>query len=335
MSSGRELRIALPGLADSVARLAARGEAVRLPAAEWIAARGRTCAGDESGWRDWVLAGAGLVADVLQRFPAGPCSVPDGPDGRAARTWARAEPVHLLTALDHLQLAAPVPLPLAAAESGQLLETLNAHLAGTGFAFTAQADGGWLCECPDGLECQAVTPAEAVGRNLREWLPTGRDATRVRSLVNELQMLLHEHPVNERRVAGGRPPVNSVWLWGFGPARAPSSTVSGDLVTDDAWLAGLWRLHGGRIRTAAELATVLAGEGGDVRVALGVSIEERRATDSLHALEAEVLEPARAALSAGHIGRLLLHTGRKVYAVTPAARWRFWRRARPLVEGLA
>lgn len=333
MSGGRDVRIALPGLADSLVRLPAEDAALRLPAAEWVLARGRDSGTVAQDWRDWVLAGAGLGDDVLRRFPAGPSSVPADVATHSGHTWARAEPVHLLTALDHLQLAAPVPLPLDASESGPLLETLNAHLVGTGFELRALADGGWLCRCPEGLECETVDPLDALGRNLRELLPSGRDAIRVRSLVNELQMLLHEHPVNERRAARGLPPVNSVWLWGVGAVRAPTADVKGDLLTDDAWLAALWRRHGGRVRSPAELGQALAEGGAGLRVAAAAGRDGRSAVDVLQALEANVFAPLRAALATSRVSRVSLHAGRRALDLTPSARWAFWRRARPLAEG--
>jgi hypothetical protein len=332
VSGGREVRIALPGLADSLVRLAAEDATLRVPAAEWVMARGRESRTVAPDWRAWVLAGAGSGDDVLRHFPAGPSSVPTDVVAHSGQTWARAEPVHLLTAIDHLQLAAPVPLPLAASESGPLLETLNAHLAGTGFELRALADGGWLCRCPEGLECETVDPLDAFGRNLQELLPSGRDAVRVRSLVNELQMLLHEHPVNERRAARGLPTVNSVWLWGIGTAREPTAAVTGDLLTHDAWLAALWQRHGGRVRSVTELGQVLAEEGTDVRVATVAARDGRPAADALQALEANVFAPVRAALAASRVSRVLLHTGRCVLDLTPSVRWAFWRRARPLAE---
>jgi hypothetical protein len=332
LSGVREVRIALPGLTDSLARLAAEDAALRLPAAEWVIARSRNQEDVAQDWRAWVLAGAGSRDDFLRHFPAGPSSVPADVDPYSGQTWARAEPAHLLTAIDHLQLAAPVPLPLEASESGLLLETLNAHLAGTGFELRALADGGWLCRCPEGLECETVDPLDAFGRNLRELLPSGRDAVRVRSLVNELQMLLHEHPVNERRAARGLPIVNSVWLWGIGTAREPTATVTGDLLTDDAWLAALWRRHGGRVRSVTELDRVLAEEGTPVRVAAVVGRDGRPALDALQALEAFVFAPVRAALAASRVSRVSLHVGRRALDLTPSVRWAFWRRARPLAE---
>jgi len=75
VSTGREVRIAVPGLADSIARLAEQGAGLRLPAAEWLLAR----AGRLRSWRRTGATGcwrAGLAADVLLRFPAGPASVP-------------------------------------------------------------------------------------------------------------------------------------------------------------------------------------------------------------------------------------------------------------------
>jgi hypothetical protein len=332
LTGGREVRIALPGLADSLVRLAVEDAALRLRAAEWVMARGRESRTVAPGWRDWVLAGAGLGDDVSRRFPAGPSSVPADAVTHSRQTWARAEPVHLLTAIDHLQLAAPVPVLLEASESGPLLETLNAHLAGTGFELRALDDGGWLCRCPEGLECETVDPLDAFGRNLRELLPTGRDAVRVRSLVNELQMLLHEHPVNERRAARGLPPVNSVWLWGVGTAHEPTAAVIGDLLTDDAWLAALWRRHGGHVRSVTELGQVLAEEGTDVRVAAVAGRDGRPAADALQTLEAYVFAPVRVALAASRVGRVSLHVGRRSLDLTPAVRWAFWRRARPLAE---
>ena len=329
------IRVAVPGLADAVARLARLGDTVRLPAAEWLAARGRVGPSDPGEWRAWVLADAGLGPDVLERFPAGPCAAADAlgqwPSGR----WARAEPVHLLTALDHLQLAAPVPVPLVRDESDALLATLNGHLAGSGFAVRSHPGGGWVCECPPTLECDTVEPSSALGRNLRETLPTGPDARRVGSLVNEMQMLLHEHPVNERRIARGLPPVNSVWLWGVGTARAATGSVTGVLHTDDAWLAALWRLHGGRVRPLDPAVAAVDPDGGDVRVAIASVPGQSDGVEALRAIDERCLAPVRAALLAGRCDRVLLHAGCRTFDVRRGARWAIWRRARPLAEVLA
>jgi hypothetical protein len=60
---------------------------------------------------------------------------------------------------------------------------------------------------------------------LRDRLPAGRAAGTWRRWQSEIQMLLHEHPVNVERERAGRSPVNSVWLWGGGVRPAPAQTT--------------------------------------------------------------------------------------------------------------
>jgi hypothetical protein len=335
MKEAGMVRIALPGLADSAAHCAGRGEAVRLPAAEWLVARGECRPGVRGDWRRWVLAEAGLGADALDRFPAGPCVFLARTGREPQGCWACAEPVHLLTALDHLQLGSPVPLPLDAAERGELVQALNDHFADSGFRLHAMERGGWLCECPPGLRCAACEPAAAIGGNLRDLQPVGLDAARIRALVNEAQMLLHEHPVNARRAARGEPVVNSVWLWGIGSASACTAGGQGTLVSDDDWLVGLWRLHGGAVRPVAELAGVLARADGAVRVAIAPDPTGSGAAAELARLERDVLEPLRESLVAGRVPAATLCVGGWIIELDARARWRFWRRGRPLAQVLA
>ena len=332
MSSTRRVRVALPGLRAAVLRQAERGEPVRLPAAEWLVARGRREARPGLDWREWLLDGAGLGDGVLVRHPAGPCSAPLRDGQPVHGTWARAEPVHLLTALDHLQLAAPVPLPLVADELAALRAMLDGHLAGSGFRLHDGGHGGWVVECPPGCDFTALDPAQAVGRNLRECLPGGRDAVRVRALVNELQMLLHEQPLNERRVARGLPAVNSVWLWGAGGTAAPLGSAAGWLLTDDAWLAGLWRLHRGQAGSLDDTPRLLGESSDDLRIALATNLGS---AEDLAQWDRAVLAPVRAALEAGRLGQVALQFDVALVHVPAAARWAFWRRPRPLHELLA
>lgn len=334
MSAATVVRVALPGVEDGLAHCAARGEAVSLPAAEWLVARGERGDVAHGDWRLWLLDGAGLGGDVLQRLPAGPCALLARTAREPQGTWACAEPVHLLTALDHLQLGAPVPLPLAGEDRRDLVAALNDHFADSGFRLHAPGEGGWLCECPQGLRCSSVEPAAAIGANLRELLPVGPDAARVRAYVNELQMLLHEHPVNLRRSSRGEPAVNSVWLWGIGSAARPAARVAGVLVSNDAWLCGLWRMHGGTARPLEELTDALQHPTGDVRVAIAPDTTAGSAATELERIEREALVPLRGAIVSGRVTSAALLLGNCVVELGAGARRRFWRRIRPLGEVL-
>ena len=159
----------------------------------------------------------------------------------------------------------------------------------------------------------------------------------MRALVNELQMLLHEHPVNEQRAAHGQPTVNSVWLWGAGASADAGGRsrahAEGVLVTDDPWLAGIWRWHGGRVRPPDEFVAALDEGSDDLRVALTRTCSADPAM--LRQLDDDILAPARSRLAASPVSRVSLHAGRLVADVTARARWTFWRRTRPLPEVLA
>ena len=231
--------------------------------------------------------------------------------------------------------AAPVPLPLAPEESAALLDSLNSHLAGSGYVLTATEQGGWLCECPAGLDCATLEPCRAVGHNLRDVLPTGRDAGRVQALVNELQMLLHEHPVNARREARSEPAVNSIWLWGVGGVGTVQARAQGGLFTDDDWLTGLWRLHGGCVHPVDRWPDAFDAAPGGLRVALAQDAAADGAVEQLRRIESTILAPARAVLVSGRIDRIRLHAGGAEFEISAGARRAFWRRARPLAEALA
>lgn len=329
--TARRLRVALPWLGDALAGEAA--DRVRLPAAERLVALARRGSTDRP-WREWLLDEKPTDAGLLERCSAGPCVAAAWTGARPVGTWACAVPVHLVTALDHLRLAAPVPLPLEPDESAALVADLNAQLAGhRGFVLEDVAGRGWLCRCPDGLDCRVVEPALAVGGNLRDLLPAGRDAARVRAWMNEAQMVLHEHPVNLRRSDHGLPTVNSVWLWGFGSAGAMPRPTDGVLLTDDDWLAGLWRLLGKESGAPRELAAALAGEPAMIRLGLA-SAAAADAASALSRLEHDVFAPVRAALANGVLQAASFLLGAATFEVAGAGRWQFWRRSRPLGEVL-
>jgi hypothetical protein len=240
--------------------------------------------------------------------------------------------VHLLTAIDHLQLA-PGRLGLDEDEAARLVGDLNRHLEDRGFRLhISGANDDWHLECAQPLECTSVEPDDASGRNLRDLMPAGRDGAQVRSLVNEIQMLLHEHPVNTARLERQLPPVNSVWLWGIGRLGKTAPANLPPLYTDDAWLAGLWRLHGSSPRSLDEFAA--AGESGmDMLVASAGAAGYDPGT-ALAIAEATCFAPAKARLVHGATAMISMLLGDQSVEVGGRARYRFWRRRRPLSVAL-
>jgi 2,3-bisphosphoglycerate-independent phosphoglycerate mutase len=62
-------------------------------------------------------------------------------------------------------------------------------------------------------------PHDIVGQNIGRHLPRGDGSDEIRKLMVRSKEILNRHPVNAKRIADGKKPANSVWLWGQG--RAP------------------------------------------------------------------------------------------------------------------
>ena len=84
-----------------------------------------------------------------------------------------------------------------------------------------------------------AAPEQALGEDLAQHLPQGAQGRRWRVLLNDVQVLLHQHPLNAARQARGESPVNSLWLWGGGCLPPPVTSELTGVVSDDLLLRAL------------------------------------------------------------------------------------------------
>ncbi len=301
-----------------------------LPNLDRLAARASRRILEASGWRSHLIAGLPFDAGVLARCPAGPCVAARTVGVRPGVTWACATPVHLAAGLDHLRLSPPERLVLEPHEAADVAGSLNAHFAGTGFEIADAQGRHWLLRCPDGYAASTVEPGEAAGRDLRECLPSGANGRTLMSLVNEIQMLLHDHPVNAQRAQSGRPPVNSLWPWGVGVATRCSPLALPPLATDDAWLAGLWTVHGNDPLPLGGVDEAI-GRGRGVRAAMEWP-PPVGPCDALLALDEGLGASLHQALAAGRVDEITLQAGGVALRKRRVDRWRIWRRPHSLLE---
>lgn len=116
---------------------------------------------------------------------------------------------------------------------------------------------------------KVITPMALNGQDVGDWWPTGTDWRPWRRLLNELQMVWHDHPVNEARVNAGLTPINGVWLYGGAPGWQP---VKGEEVLwrDDLkaaaesgdwhqWIQSWQALHDTMLSADPETPIVLLG----------------------------------------------------------------------------
>jgi hypothetical protein len=149
-------------------------------------------------------------------------------------------------------------------------------------------------------------------------MPAGRDGARIRSLMNEIQMLLYEHPVNLRRERARQLPINGWWLWGF--STQTSGTWHGSegwsMRCDDPWLRALWPADD--VPNAAPLV-------GDTLIAM-VQPPSPDNGQALATIDAGLFRWLTTLVREGRIGQLDLLAGDRELSIMPTSRWAFWRR---------
>jgi hypothetical protein len=175
---------------------------------------------DYSGsWSDAEREGAGNAGDLLDGVALSQevrRSAHDVFDATEAVSVGIATPLHAVLALTDVTPADPSTLPLSPDESRVLCGVADAHMREVGVRLHFMDTGRWALTCNRAVEVLTERPDWIVGELLRPNLPRGRDARLVERWMNELQMLLHTHPVNVAREERRLPPVNLVWLWAFG-----------------------------------------------------------------------------------------------------------------------
>jgi hypothetical protein len=188
-------------------------------------------------------------------------------------------------------------------------------------------------------------------------MPQGEDAVLWHSVMNEAQMLLHDHPVNEAREARGALPVNSLWFWGVGRHRPLSPRPAQSAFGNDPLLRGLAR-EAGMSATGLPLDATQwlasAPQNGIAWFALDALSAAADYGDSarwltqLARLERDWFAPLLAALRSGRIGMITLDmpvmgdgsesTAQSLRCeVSSLDLKRFWRRVKPLatIAGLS
>ena len=166
--------------------------------------------------------------DKQMDWPLAPfCAQADGlfnSDSHADH-WLRLDPVHFEISMGGLMLHPPAALDLSWAAAQTFINAINLHWQNgdphtEGWQIVATAPTRWYLRLPaktkaafelhttplDQMQAEYVTPH----------LPQGGSARSMLKQINEAQMLLHAHPLNQQRENEGRITVNGLWLWGGG-----------------------------------------------------------------------------------------------------------------------
>jgi hypothetical protein len=259
-------------------------------------------------WPDGPLPAAALIRQSV----AG-----DAGDGQ----WVCADPAWVQPELSGARLLGCGNLAVSSADAASMVDALRETFADEGMNLFVGDPQHWQLKVPSYVQVPAFPePEEALGADLFEQLPKGDEGRRWRALINEAQVVLHNHPANAARQRDGLPPVNSVWLWGAGALPEWVECGQSRIYSDDLLV---WAL-GHKAGVDVQSRRVLAG---------AQPAHEPNHAELLDLQDVQPNEFARtwwpflqARLEAGSELRLAFADGRR-HVVRKAHRLRFWRKA--------
>ncbi|AIF47884.1 hypothetical protein [Dyella japonica] len=155
-------------------------------------------------------------------------------------SWLCADPAWVQPDLNGARLLACGQMQLSMDDAQAFAEPLKPLFDEAGMALMVSAPDHWHVRLPAGAAApDFAAPEQALGEDLYYHLPQGPEGRPWRILLNEVQVMLHQHPLNAERRQRGLPPVNHVWLWGAGTLPGTVRTPVTEVVGDDTLLAAL------------------------------------------------------------------------------------------------
>ena len=280
---------------------------------------------------------AGERAQMLRHFDVVPRGWPiaaltrqrDAGDA-AGSMWLRADPAWVRPDISGARLfACGSGLQPTREDCDALLPSLRPLFGDAGFVLDAPAPSRWYLRLLPGSTLPAFAdPADALGADVFEYLPgdaqdDGVLARRWRSLLNEAQVVLHNHPWNAKRVAAGKPPINSLWFWGAGTLPTQVRSACASVESSDDVLEAFATAAGCRLRA---LSPAFAPD--DIDADRLVDLRGQR---DPAVLSRDWLMPAIAAMARRRISAIRLDFPDVAgLQLRPGQRWRFWRK--PLAQ---
>lgn len=136
-------------------------------------------------------------------------------------------------------------------DASQIIKSVQEHFGNDIFAFYSGVAYRHCLVWHEGtLDLGKMTPPHDIsGKVIGEHLSNSKNAKMLIAMMKESYDFLMEHPVNKRRIAEGKRPANSIWLWGEGtkpslPDFKEKFGVNGSIISAVDLLKGIAKCAG-------------------------------------------------------------------------------------------
>ena len=292
----------------------------------------------ERGWRQWLAQWIGRN-DLAHAEPANVVAASRLPEGVAgdAAAWL-ATPLHLAAGLTTLHFDARGILRPPREELEQLAQDFRHSFRDLGSSLIPLDSREFLLLQPSIPSTLTTEPARIAGGHVSDALPKGAGAAKLRRLGAEIEMWLHEHPVNRARAGRNELEISTLWIWGGGDVASITRSSASTLPRafgSDSYLSALWQLGGEQIQPLPEqLDAAFSYAPAAVLVIEAGRMSSMSVSESLAEVDRRFIAPAVEALRRRDLDRLSVLVNDRRVVLSSGAHRRFWRRSRPVLESL-
>jgi hypothetical protein len=142
--------------------------------------------------------------------------------------WLRSDPVTMWADMAQVFMTSHGFADLDSYERNEIENCIRAVLLEEGIDFHSNHPERWCIALNEPLEFEFTPLDEALGMDVADALPNQPEARFWRRILTEIQVALHNCPVNIKRRQSGKQEINSVWFWGGGfiPDAAPHELIN-------------------------------------------------------------------------------------------------------------
>ena len=200
----------------------------RFPALEMVLSRGRACRIESATANHLRFALFGIEPDG--ELPVAALTHVSDRKKKALQNnyyWLRSDPVTMWADMAKVFMTSHGFADLNPYERNEVENCIRTVLLDEGIDFHSDHPERWCIALNEPLQFDFTPLDDALGMDVAESLPQHPEARFWRRILNEIQVALHNCPVNIRRRHSGKQEINSVWFWGGGfiPEAAPHDLI--------------------------------------------------------------------------------------------------------------
>lgn len=241
-----------------------------------------------------------------------------------------SDPVFLKGDPSRLMLFDADSIGINKSEADALVSLLNDLFRHDGLNIWYKDPRRWFIEGLNLTTYAGISPTNLTGAPLEPDMASRKALGDLGRIMTEAQMVLHDCEVNRRRLHDGKPPVNSIWLWGAGEHPVVSKPKITAVFANDYFSNACAKFCGLATGGVEDLDLSMVPGGARGLVAIPPKYNLRETSQILQL----VIDDAVSSLKSGELFKLIIVSNRNTFLLDRRMLLRFWKRRKSLMRNI-